>query len=198
MTTPIRRVVTGTDEQGRSGVVWDGPATNVHEASSGPGRSHSDLWAWDRIPAPLTGAADDGDMEYDFPCPPEGGHLRVIEMVPKAPDYDASADTEIEEPHNPTPRTCRRAWDRGGKNVYSSNMHLTQTVDYGIVLDGERELLLDDAELLMQAGDIVVQVASWHQWSSPRIPSGWPLTCSCGLHQRATQGRVGPGPGLGR
>ena len=33
---------------------WDGPAPNVHEASSGPGRSHTDLWAWDRVPAPLT------------------------------------------------------------------------------------------------------------------------------------------------
>ena len=90
-------------------------------------------------------------------------------MVPKAPDYDASADTEIEEPTT-RPADVRSAWERGGKNVYSSNMHLTQTVDYGIVLDGERKLLLDDAELLMQAGDIVVQVTSWHQWSIPRIP----------------------------
>ena len=29
--TPIRRVVTGNDERGRSKVVWDGPAPNEHE-----------------------------------------------------------------------------------------------------------------------------------------------------------------------
>jgi hypothetical protein len=44
-TKPIRRVVTGHDRQGRSCVRWDGPATNVHEASSGPGRSHPAIWA---------------------------------------------------------------------------------------------------------------------------------------------------------
>ena len=32
---PIRRVVTGTDERGRSKVVWDGPAPNAHAASMG-------------------------------------------------------------------------------------------------------------------------------------------------------------------
>jgi hypothetical protein len=76
-TKPIRRVVTGQDERGRSCVRWDGPAPHVHEASSGPGRSHSDLWAWDRMPAPLTDDRDDGALEYDFPCPPEGGHVVV-------------------------------------------------------------------------------------------------------------------------
>jgi hypothetical protein len=29
--TPIRRVVTGNDERGRSKVTWDGPAPNSHE-----------------------------------------------------------------------------------------------------------------------------------------------------------------------
>ena len=48
-------------------------------------------------------------------------------------------------------------------------MHKTETVDYGIVLSGERELILDDRTLLMEPGDIVVQVGAWHQWSSPRL-----------------------------
>jgi hypothetical protein len=30
--TPIRRVVTGNDEKGKSRVVWDGPAPGTHEA----------------------------------------------------------------------------------------------------------------------------------------------------------------------
>jgi mannose-6-phosphate isomerase-like protein (cupin superfamily) len=47
-------------------------------------------------------------------------------------------------------------------------MHKTETVDYGIVLSGERELVLDDGTLLMKAGDIVCQIGAWHQWASPR------------------------------
>ena len=54
--TPIRRVVTGNDERGRSKVVWDGPAPNEHEASMGSpsGRGHTDLWVWNDNPAALS------------------------------------------------------------------------------------------------------------------------------------------------
>ena len=41
---PIRRVVTGDDENGKSRVVWDGPAPAMHEASMGSGRGHIDFW----------------------------------------------------------------------------------------------------------------------------------------------------------
>ncbi|NBR28356.1 MAG: cupin domain-containing protein, partial [Betaproteobacteria bacterium] len=54
---------------------------------------------------------------------------------------------------------------------YSSAMHKTETVDYGIVLEGERELILDDCQLLMKPGDVVIQVGAWHKWSCPRIGS---------------------------
>jgi hypothetical protein len=47
-------------------------------------------------------------------------------------------------------------------------MHKTQTIDYGIVLAGERELVLDDCRLVMKPGDIVVQVGAWHQWVFPK------------------------------
>ena len=49
-------------------------------------------------------------------------------------------------------------------------MHKTETVDYGILLTGERELILDDGNtLLMKPGDIVIQVGAWHQWSRPGV-----------------------------
>jgi hypothetical protein len=48
-------------------------------------------------------------------------------------------------------------------------MHKTETMDYGIMLSGERELILDDRSLLMQAGDIVIQVGAWHQWNRLRL-----------------------------
>ena len=41
-------------------------------------------------------------------------------------------------------------------------------MDYGIVLAGERELILDDRKLVMKPGDIVIQAGAWHQWSFPK------------------------------
>jgi quercetin dioxygenase-like cupin family protein len=48
-------------------------------------------------------------------------------------------------------------------------MHKTQSVDYGIMLEGERLLVLDDSETLLDPGDVVVQVGAWHLWDSARV-----------------------------
>lgn len=166
---PIRRVVTGNDARGRSKVVWDGPAPNVHEASMGAGRGHTDLWVWNETPAPLSGQNDDGNLPYTFAGPPEGGHLRVVQSLSRPADYDPARDKDAVAMHPPKPRAgSRGTWDRGGNNLFSSAMHKTETVDYGILLAGERELILDDCKLVMKPGDIVIQVGAWHQWSSPR------------------------------
>ena len=59
-------------------------------------------------------------------------------------------------------------WDRGGNSLFSSAFHKTQTIDYGILIGGERQLILDDCTLTMKPGDIVVQVGAWHQWSNAK------------------------------
>lgn len=165
---PIRRVVTGNDEHGRSKVVWDGPAPNTQPGSLGP-RGHTDLWVWYDTPPPLSGDRDDGDLRYDFPGPATGGHLRVVQSGDHLANYDAATDTAIVPEHEPRPGPSRRLGDRGGNSANSSAMHKTETVDYGVLLSGERELILDDCKLLMQPGDIVVQIGAWHQWSVPRL-----------------------------
>jgi quercetin dioxygenase-like cupin family protein len=165
---PIRRVVTENDAQGRSKVLRDGPAPNVHQASMGSGRGHTNLWVWNDALPPITGEDDPGNLRYDFPGPPLGGHLRVVQSVGRPTDYDPAKDPDIVPDHPPKLRPPSRTWDRGGNNAYSSAMHKTETVDYGIQLFGERVLRLDDGEIAMHPGDIVVQVGAWHQWTAPR------------------------------
>ncbi len=167
--TPIRRVVTSADERGRSKVVWDGPAPNAKESALGTRTNNTNLWVWAKTPAPLSGNSDDGNMAYDFPGPPGGGHLRVVETLRRPDDYDPATDANLKPVHEPTARPGNRSWDRGGKNAFSSGMHKTQSVDFGIMLEGERELILDDRTLLMKPGDIAIQVGAWHNWSSPRL-----------------------------
>ena len=44
-------------------------------------------------------------------------------------------------------------------------MHVTQTVDFAILLDGELWLELDDGKTVhLDAGDVVVQQATRHGW----------------------------------
>jgi uncharacterized cupin superfamily protein len=169
--TPIRRVVTGNDERGRSTVSWDGPAPNVHPASLGApsGRGHTDLWVWNETPAPLSGDHDDGNLDYVFPGHEDGGHFRVVHAPARAPDYDPAKDRELVAPHPPKVRPgMTRTWDRGGNNAYSSAFHKTETIDYGIMIAGERDLKLDDCQLTMKPGDTVVQVGAFHQWIFPK------------------------------
>lgn len=45
-------------------------------------------------------------------------------------------------------------------------MHRTQTVDYGIVLEGEITMVLDRGETALQAGDVVIQNGTNHAWAN--------------------------------
>jgi quercetin dioxygenase-like cupin family protein len=47
-------------------------------------------------------------------------------------------------------------------------VHQTATVDYGVVLDGEVDLELDDGvKIRLTAGDTIVQLGSRHAWRNP-------------------------------
>nr|WP_272917510.1 cupin domain-containing protein [Nocardioides flavescens] len=47
-----------------------------------------------------------------------------------------------------------------------SPVHRTASVDYGIVLEGEITLVLDDSEVTARAGDVVVQRGTDHAWAN--------------------------------
>jgi len=165
--TPIRRVVTGNDARGRSKVVWDGPSPGEHE-STVPCKGHIDFWVWRETPLPLARDDDPGKWDYEFPGPPGGGHLRVVNWLARA--SDPSKIPPRVPPHAPKATHGGRSWDRGGGNDFDRTaMHKTQSVDYGIMLTGERIIELDDCKLVMKPGDIVVQVGAWHLWDSSKM-----------------------------
>lgn len=56
-------------------------------------------------------------------------------------------------------------------------MHRTQSVDFGIVLEGSVELIVDDGKReLMQKGDVAVQRATMHAWKNPS-ETEWTRIC---------------------
>ena len=47
-----------------------------------------------------------------------------------------------------------------------SPMHRTETLDYGICVEGEMYLVLDDSEVRLGPGDVVVQRGTDHRWEN--------------------------------
>ena len=45
-------------------------------------------------------------------------------------------------------------------------MHRSEAIDYGIVIEGEMTLVLDDSEVLLTPGSVVVQRGTNHAWAN--------------------------------
>ena len=45
-------------------------------------------------------------------------------------------------------------------------MQIHQTIDYAVLLEGELTLLLDDEDVVLKAGDVVIQRGTNHAWSN--------------------------------
>lgn len=46
-------------------------------------------------------------------------------------------------------------------------MHRTQSLDYGVVIDGEWELVMDSGDrMVLKPGDVCIQRATMHQWNN--------------------------------
>ena len=161
---PIRRVVTGNDAQGRSCVLYDSAAPRVKASAFKEGTSMTDIWMFESAPAPLQGTRDDGDQPFHFEPPENGARLRIVQSDARPVAYDASKDDYITAEHSPR-RTEGGTWERGRQNLFTTRIHKSETLDYGILLTGERVLVTDAGEHLIEPGDVVVQIGSWHAWS---------------------------------
>jgi hypothetical protein len=82
---PVRRIVTGIDERGRSCIAEDGVAPAVMTMAERPGYRNSNLWRTVGSPAPL--GASDTSTDHRGVLPPKGGTvLRVIDIPPEETD----------------------------------------------------------------------------------------------------------------
>lgn len=167
---PIRRVVTGNDAQGRSRVLFDSAAPRTKTSPFQKGTNMTDIWTFDACPAVISGERDDGDLPFHFEPPLTGGRMRVVESAAKPADYDPAKDAAVTAPHPPR-KTPGGTWERGGQNAFTTRTHKSETLDYGIMLTGERVLVTDDGERAIRPGSVVIQIGSWHAWSNPNAPS---------------------------
>ena len=99
-----------------------------------------------------------GDVKIGVPPPPGGSIFRIVDFGPvtaDAPRVDhATVMKEMGITHGAEGRRPPR----------HPNMHWTRSVDYAIVLTGEIDMLLDDTEVHLKAGDVLVQQGTNHAW----------------------------------
>ena len=157
MVEKIRRVVTGHDENGKSVFIIDGNAPAVKEMDSMPGLALTDLWQTNGAPADNTGNVDSADRPVVLEPPANGTIFRLVEFPPDSA-WRGKADAgdafdSIGAGHAPV------------KGSDDPMMHKTSTVDYLIVVKGEIWAILDDSEVCLKQGDMMVPRGTNHPWS---------------------------------
>jgi mannose-6-phosphate isomerase-like protein (cupin superfamily) len=154
MASGIRRVVTTHAGDGKAVILSDGIATNAKTRSSGI--TGTLLWTTDSMPVKYSNR-DRGDVQIGTGPPANHSILRVVEF-PAHNEAPAEENASVLVEMGIAPPSGERRAPR------HPHMHATDSVDYAIVLEGEIDMLLDEDEVHLKAGDILVQQGTNHAW----------------------------------
>jgi hypothetical protein len=157
---PIRRIVTGHDAQGRSCIVEDRASPAVRFVPERPGYRVTNIWRTTESPANIE--TPDSIVEHQGVAPPKNGTvIRIIDIPPESADPNerkrqaaatfgklfSDADHRLEDARHP-------------------GMHVTASVDYAVILEGELTAILDKDETVMRVGDVLIQRGTNHAWAN--------------------------------
>ena len=156
----VRRIVTGHNAAGKSVFIMDGEAPHVFQRNTGSAFV-TELWETTATPADNRGNADAIQRGFRLPPPKSGSVFRIIDYPPDK-ERLAALTAEREKPDDGTGRA--QALDRG--NPRHAGFHKTNSIDYAIVLKGEIYALMDVGEVLLKAGDVLIQRGTNHAWSN--------------------------------
>ncbi|NSZ60062.1 cupin domain-containing protein (plasmid) [Agrobacterium tumefaciens] len=161
----VRRVVIGENSQGKSVFVESGAAPLAHEFKHLPGQGLARIWMTNpgQKIGQNAGLPDGEPMTATGPMlPAAGGTSFVIakyapDSVFLAPNFNGPAAGGEFYIYAPDLAATMEP-DAPG-------MHRTDSIDYGVVLDGEIWLEVDDGrEVQLKAGDTIVQLGGRHAW----------------------------------
>jgi mannose-6-phosphate isomerase-like protein (cupin superfamily) len=151
-------VVTGHDAEGRSVVLMDGESPYSFFLEKAGGLQLTELWETRSLPADNSGAKDAAGHERRIE-PVDGGTVfRIIEYPPD------SVRLATIDPESFYSAMGAQAADPAHRR--HPGMHRTRTLDYCVVLSGEIWAVLDEGEVLLRAGDCLVQRGTRHAWSN--------------------------------
>jgi mannose-6-phosphate isomerase-like protein (cupin superfamily) len=150
----IRRIVTGLDPSGKAVVMFDSAVQLMSFRSPNPA---GEMWVTPKSPIDYSWTDDRAKIKVPL-VPPKGGTIfRIVDFVPISPKVeqgDVNLMMKVVGDHAPAK----------GRPPRHPMMHRTRSLDYAIIISGEIDMLLDDTEVHLKAGDVVVQQATNHAW----------------------------------
>jgi hypothetical protein len=162
---PVRRVVTGHDAEGNAVFLEDGPVPRVRRIGGGRGPLFFEVWNTQESPARIDRSSGEPGEDGISLAPPSGGtRIRVLDIPPEDASFAEITSEEAQAHFAEVGAT--EASSHSGPGSRHAFMHKTETVDYGIVLEGELTLILDIGETVVRAGDIVIQRGTNHGWAN--------------------------------
>ena len=160
---PIHRVVTGHTDDGKAVVHSEGPLPSVVEIAAIPGTVFHEVWATSATPAPVDNAADPTAGPLMLPPPKQGTRIRFVDIPPDTDEFLAQGAARMKDAFS-------QIGDASASTVKATSphplMHRTESVDYGIVIEGELTLVLDDTEVQLRPGSVVIQRGTNHAWAN--------------------------------
>jgi mannose-6-phosphate isomerase-like protein (cupin superfamily) len=150
----VRRVVTTLDANGRAVMLADGPVALKSLRSPNPA---GEMWVSDKYPPDYSWKDDRAQTKVGLTPPANGTIFRIVDFPPIKPEVekmDINTMMKVVGDHAPAKGVPPR----------HPMMHRTRSLDYAIIMSGEIDMLLDDGEVHLKAGDVVVQQATNHAW----------------------------------
>ena len=166
MEAPFRRIVTGHNTQGQAIIQEEGPPPRVQRIGGETGPIFYEVWNTRATPAPIDRGSGEPPEEGIILAPPKHGtRIRVLDIPPEGDNFKDMTPEEARAHFEEVGAGAASSYQGEGKSRHAF-MHRTETVDYGIVLQGEIVLIMDEGETLCRAGDIIVQRGTNHGWAN--------------------------------
>lgn len=160
----VRRVVCGHDDEGKAVIVSDGPAPFVHINPRNNIDTSTDIWRTGDMPAAITAQPEEPTLGPRRQLPTGNG--TVVRINRFAPESEAIRNMSVEEARGAFAALGNEGASTFGRGGRHPLMHRTETIDYAIVLSGEITMILDDDEVHLKAGDVLIQCGTNHAWSN--------------------------------
>lgn len=159
----IRRIVTGHDAHGKAVFTEVGPLPTVVPLAAIPGTVFHEIWSTQETPALVGNGADPTLGPLVLSPPRHGTRIRIVDIPPDTEEFLQYGAARMGD-------AFAQIGEAEASTVQAVSphplMHRTESVDYGVVLEGSLTLVLDDSDTELKAGDIVIQRGTNHAWAN--------------------------------
>jgi mannose-6-phosphate isomerase-like protein (cupin superfamily) len=159
----ITRIVTGHTTDGRAIITEAGPLPTVVEIAAIPGTIFHEVWSTEGSPAAVDNSADPTLAPLVLSPPAGGTRFRFVDIPPDTDEFLATGATAMDQ-------AFTEIGERHASTVAPGSphplMHRTESIDYGVVIEGEMALVLDEGEVALKPGSVVIQRGTNHAWAN--------------------------------